>query len=242
MARKTTARPRRQKNPKPETQQTPEQPKTRTVVMRSLVPKWFALKEFQQDLSSLVSFAVHPYSEPISNGSMESARVLIRETLRTALAAFSDDHEMTATLCRAESAALEFAATMCNRPKLSTVPREEWTVPKYCRMFDELDAIASELKEKAEELERANLVFRTETQRETSSIVVEESKQTGTSAGHRGNNSWSPEAEKEGRRILKENREMGSNDFVGKIGGNRQVAQDLYRSITGKEKRRTRND
>lgn len=210
--------------------------------MRPLVPEWIALNEFQRDLSSLVSYAVHPLSEPHSNGWLESVRGLIRETLRPALAAFSDNDEMTATLCRAQSAALEFAAMMHNRPKLSTVPREEWTVPKYCRMFDELDAIASALKVKAEELERANLVFRTETQREASSIVVKESKQTGKSVGHLGNNSWTPEAEKEGRRILKDNLEMGSNDFVGKIGGNRQVAQDLYRSITGKEKRRTRND
>lgn len=46
----------------------------------------------------------------------------------------------------------------------------------------------------------------------------------------------------EGRRILGENPTMGSNDFFFKIGGSRKVAQSLYRHITGKKKRMTRND
>jgi hypothetical protein len=53
---------------------------------------------------------------------------------------------------------------------------------------------------------------------------------------------WTPEAESEGRRILKNAPDMNSNNFVSKIGGNREAAQSLYRFITGKEKRGTRND
>ena len=53
---------------------------------------------------------------------------------------------------------------------------------------------------------------------------------------------WTPEAETEGRRILTADRTMSSNDFVDKVGGNRTVAQSLYRHITGKKKRATRTD
>lgn len=54
--------------------------------------------------------------------------------------------------------------------------------------------------------------------------------------------SWTAEAETEGRRILEANQGMSSNDFVRKVGGNRTVAQSLYRYIAKKEKRRTQTD
>lgn len=54
--------------------------------------------------------------------------------------------------------------------------------------------------------------------------------------------SWTPEVETEGRRILEANEDMSSNEFVRLVGGNRTVAQSLYRFITGKEKRTTRTD
>ncbi len=42
----------------------------------------------------------------------------------------------------AERAAREFATLLCDNPTLSTVPIQDWTVPRLRRKFDELDAIA----------------------------------------------------------------------------------------------------
>ena len=53
---------------------------------------------------------------------------------------------------------------------------------------------------------------------------------------------WSQEDETEGRRILKADAQMSSNDFAKKIGGNRQIKQGLYRHIKGKKKRSTRRN
>ena len=53
---------------------------------------------------------------------------------------------------------------------------------------------------------------------------------------------WTREAEAEGRRILGVTPNMTANDFTDKVGGNRQVAQALYRHITEKPKRQVRND
>ena len=55
-------------------------------------------------------------------------------------------------------------------------------------------------------------------------------------------NPWSDAFEAEARRILNAEPDMGSNEFCSKVGGKRGTAQELYRLITGKKKRKTRND
>lgn len=57
-----------------------------------------------------------------------------------------------------------------------------------------------------------------------------------------GSGTWTQGMELEGRRILQSNSQMCSNDFVRTVGGNRRIAQALFRHITGKAKRRTRTD
>jgi hypothetical protein len=71
----------------------------------------------------------------------------INEAAGAALEAIRDDVALTRTIHRANSLAMEFANLLCNRPTLSAVPVESWSVPHYQRLFDDVSTIERECRQ-----------------------------------------------------------------------------------------------
>ena len=70
----------------------------------------------------------------------------IGEAAVVALEDIAGDVALTQKIWRARSLATEFANLLCNRPALSAVPVESWTVPHYQRLLNDVSTIEREFR------------------------------------------------------------------------------------------------
>jgi hypothetical protein len=159
MGRNIEAKAKRQKSESSETPKTPAPAETHQETPGRLVSEWFVLTELQRQVDSLLTYAIHPQTETLTADWMNAVKNRIRDYTSDALQSFSADSARISLIWKAQSASLAFVTLMHDRPKLSTMRREEWTVPAYCRIFDELDSVSATLKTHADELEQEKTDF-----------------------------------------------------------------------------------
>ena len=103
----------------------------------------YAFRELARELDNLLNWAVEPWPNPLDEEWLEGTKRGIHHTARIALNA-TRDRVIADKVFAANCKGVEFARLLCNRPKLSTIPVEEWTIPKYRLLFDDLAALARE--------------------------------------------------------------------------------------------------
>ena len=90
-----------------------------------------------------MSWAVEPWPTPHNDEWLEGQKRAIHQATRTARNS-TKDRLIANKIFDANCKAVELARLLCNRPKLSTIPVEEWTIPKYRLLFDDVAALARE--------------------------------------------------------------------------------------------------
>ncbi len=110
----------------------------------------YAFRELARELDSLLNWAVEPWPNPLDDNWLEGTKRGIRHAARVARNA-TRDRVIADKVFAANCKGVEFARLLCDRPKLSTIPVEEWTVPKYRLLFDDLAALAREFHRLGEE-------------------------------------------------------------------------------------------
>lgn len=93
-----------------------------------------------QQLQNLLGFGIHPDPEALSGAWLDAIKARIVETTDAAQRSFEGDAGACELLKSARRLAFQFAMLMHDRPKLSTIPVEEWNVESYRRLFDDLSA------------------------------------------------------------------------------------------------------
>lgn len=123
-------------------------------------------------LKNLLSFAIHPDPEALSAAWLDAIKERVVETTDAAQRSFEGDALACELLNSARKLAFQFAKLMHDRPKLSTIPVEEWNVESYRRLFDDLSA--------------AERTIRTMTNRQEAQPEPEEPTPVGTTSGPSG--------------------------------------------------------
>ncbi len=103
-------------------------------------------------LDDLLCWSVHPDPQPLSEAWLTSVKSGLVDKTDSAIrsAEHAGDAALVTKIKRARKLGFEFATLLCDRPVLSTVPVEQWTVPKHRRLFDDLDSLNAEFHQLAE--------------------------------------------------------------------------------------------
>jgi len=107
-------------------------------------------------LDGLLGWARHPDSNALSEPWAESYKQNIIGATDAAIRSFMDDARTIQKLKLARKLAHEFIALMLDRPKLSTIPPEEWTVQAYRQLFDDLTELQREFRIMGDAVETPN--------------------------------------------------------------------------------------
>ncbi len=109
-----------------------------------------------QRLDDLLAWCTHPDPKPLSYQWQDSVKQEIHAAIEQSLRDVQGNDAITEQLKDAKRLAYKLATLMTNRPNLSTVRREDWTVESYCKLFDKL----SKLNEEFGELAKVPISFR----------------------------------------------------------------------------------
>lgn len=107
-----------------------------------------AFWEFSKLLSDLLFWATDTVPQPLNVAWREKYKDSIKDvadsTIRSAKTL--GDDSLVAKIQKAQRLGFEFATLLCDRPALSTVAVENWTVPRYRQLFNDLSALEREFK------------------------------------------------------------------------------------------------
>lgn len=117
---------------------------------------WMSFCLLHQRLDDLLTWCRYPHPEPLSEGWLESVKEGIHAAIEQSLRDVQGNESLAEKLRDTKRLAFRLATQITNCPKLSTVPRREWTVPDDCISFDKL----SKLNEEFGELGKVPISFR----------------------------------------------------------------------------------
>lgn len=95
-------------------------------------------------LADLLYWATKPDPNALSGDWLDAHKLRIGEVTESALRSFAGDEANSLRLRTARKLAFQFATLMHDRPKLSTIPVEEWHVQAYRQLFDDLSSLQRE--------------------------------------------------------------------------------------------------
>ena len=110
---------------------------------------WMSVFLLHQRLDDLLSWCRYPHPEPLSEGWLESVKEGIHAAIEQSLRDVQGNESLAEKLRDTKRLAFRLATQITNCPKLSTVPRREWTVPDDCISFDKLSKLNEEFGELA---------------------------------------------------------------------------------------------
>ena len=103
-------------------------------------------------LSDLLFWAIHASPEPLSDAWLNTYKEKLVSVTDAASRSFADDPVTLQKLIDVRRLGFKFATLLCDRPALSTIPIEEWTVPKYRRLFNDLDTLQAHFQDAGKEV------------------------------------------------------------------------------------------
>ena len=108
----------------------------------------FAFWNFSKLLSDLLCWATHPDNATLNIDWQESYKDRISDVADSTILSVEHlgDESLVEKIKAARRLGFEFATLLCDRPALSTVAVENWTVPRYRQLFDDLSALEHEFK------------------------------------------------------------------------------------------------
>ncbi len=109
----------------------------------------YAFWQLHKILNDVLCWATHPDPEPHGDEWLTMQKERIWDAAASAIRSIKSnggDAQRIADVKESQRLVNEFATLLTDRPNLSTIPVEEWSVPKYRRLFDELDALSTKFK------------------------------------------------------------------------------------------------
>lgn len=103
------------------------------------------VKELADRMSKIKSLAIFSTDQRLDQDWLDFQKHSLRRLYDSVVESAGSASEVGEIAENAERAAREFATLLCDNPTLSTVPIQDWTVPRLRRMFDELDAAINSL-------------------------------------------------------------------------------------------------
>jgi len=107
-------------------------------------------------LNDLLGWARHPDPNALTEVWAESHKQNIIGATDAAIRSFADDARTIQKLKSVRKLAFEFIALLLDRPKLSTIPPEEWSVQAYRQLFDDLAELQREFRIMGDAVETPN--------------------------------------------------------------------------------------
>ena len=99
--------------------------------------EWSAICVGRQ-ISDLICWAIHPHPEALPDGWAAAYKLKITDAVNAAEKWHASDACLIDRLRSAKRLAFQFIALINDRPKISTVPVEEWPIQSYRQLFDDL--------------------------------------------------------------------------------------------------------
>ncbi len=94
-----------------------------------------------QSIADLLCWATHPHPEPLGDDWLESVKADLRSRFQSAEQSAQGDELLIEDIHRAQRLAFEFATLLCQNPTLSTVRVQDWGVPRFRDVFDDLHVL-----------------------------------------------------------------------------------------------------
>ncbi len=107
-----------------------------------------AFWNFSKLLADLLGWATHPDPAPLNNDWLKAYKDRVRDVAAATIrsAETLGDDSLVAKIKAARKLGVEFVTLLCDRPALSTVAVENWTVPRYRELFDNLSTLEREFE------------------------------------------------------------------------------------------------
>jgi|GEM_PF-4220374 len=105
-----------------------------------------AARNVSHQLDDLLGWARHPDPTALNFGWADAYRRTLNDVVDSAVCAFAGNKQAIPRLKSVRTLALDFIGLMVDRPKLSTIPPEEWPVPAYRQLFDDLAPLQREFR------------------------------------------------------------------------------------------------
>ncbi len=111
-----------------------------------------AFWNYSKLLSDLLCWATHPIGKTLNIDWRESYKNRIRDVADATIRSVEHrgDDSLVKKIKTAQRLGFQFATLLCDRPDLSTVAVENWNVPRYRQLFDDLSALEREFKLRAD--------------------------------------------------------------------------------------------
>lgn len=107
------------------------------------------LHDVAQRMSNLLCYATHPEPEPLDDAWLDARRQDVSTATLSAINSDACTHlgePLRKQLIKAQSLCFELSALLHKNPTLSTVRVQDWTVPRFRELFDDLSAAEREIK------------------------------------------------------------------------------------------------
>ena len=122
-----------------------------TIKERTIIPAELttAMWTVSRVIENLLGNAIHPDPDPLRPEWYTEFKDAVRSAAHSALRSVEADGEnlpLDSKIKRAERLSVELITLLANKPHLSTIPVEKWTIPHYQNLFNELKELQVEFE------------------------------------------------------------------------------------------------